>query len=93
MSRRMQRAIRKQFLQIQAEHLRLALRQDLDVLHPLPGTGANERSVWLETVGGLLGVLPGRWGRWLPIGLTVWRIVRILTKALCAGKISPEEPV
>lgn len=91
MSRRTaQRAIRKQFLQIQAEHLRFALRQDLEVVHPSASIKADGGAVWLETASSLLGmVLPRRWGRWLTVGLSVWRIGRLLDKACCAKKTAP----
>lgn len=78
----MLRTLRKQMLQLQAEQFRMALRQDLVRLNP-PAPSGPDHSAWLETAGNLLGaVLPGKWGRWLNVGLSAWRIgKRVLAKS------------
>ncbi|MBS1208851.1 MAG: hypothetical protein H6R19_1249 [Proteobacteria bacterium] len=76
MSRRTVRDFRKEMLLLQAEQYRLALRQDLASLAPMAPEG-KDHLVWIETLAGILGaVLPARWGRWLNVALSAWRIGR-----------------
>lgn len=73
------RALRKELLMLQAEQLRLALRQDIDALRPEDVLLAGGRLEWLESLSGVLGnALPGRWGRWVSLAVNAWRIVRRL---------------
>jgi len=77
MSRQTLRDFRKEMLSLQAEQYRLALQHDLVGLMPMTSEGSKDHAVWLETMANILGaVLPGRWGRWLNVILSAWRIGR-----------------
>ena len=82
MNRGTLRTLRKEMLLVQAEQFRLALRQDLDSLMPPRTVAATAQGPWLETFAGVAGaVLPARWGRWMHVGVSAWRIgKRILAK-------------
>jgi hypothetical protein len=81
------RQLRKQALQLQARRYRLALRQDWAALAaPFSSmTGSAKESPtpvrWLGIAGGLLSLLPNKWGRLLSLGLFAWRLVRRATNA------------
>lgn len=79
--RQMMRSFRKEMLLLQAEQFRMALRQDLGGLSPEPAPGMPS-GAWLEALASVLGaVLPGRWGRWLNLGMSAWKIgKRVLEK-------------
>jgi len=80
------RALRKELLMLQAEQLRLALRQDIDALRPVDVLPVGSGLEWLESLSGLLGnALPGRWGRWVSLGVSAWRLVRRLLHKLKAA--------
>lgn len=75
------RALRKELLMLQAEQLRLALRQDIDALRPIDAIPVRGGLEWLESLSGILGnALPGRWGRWVSLGLNAWHLVRRLLR-------------
>ncbi len=82
------RALRKELLMLQAEQLRLALRQDIDAIRPLDAIPLGSRLEWLESLSGVLGsVLPARWGRWVSLGLNAWRLLRrVIAKAKVAAQ-------
>jgi hypothetical protein len=68
------RSLRKDMLLLQAKQYRMALQHDLSHLNA-SGSDDKDYSAWLETAGSVLGaVLPARWGRWLNVGLSAWRI-------------------
>lgn len=80
------RALRKELLMLQAEQLRLALRQDIDSLRPEDAIPVGSGLEWLDSLSGLLGnALPGRWGRWVSLGLNAWRLVRRVISKLKAS--------
>ena len=75
MSSQTLRDFRKEMLILQAEQYRLALGQNLAGLMPIAPQDSKDHMVWIETLAGILGaVLPARWGRWLNVGLSAWRI-------------------
>jgi hypothetical protein len=72
------RQLKKQSLCLQAQHYRLALRQEWSAFaEPFAGkSGTSDSSQWMSAFGSLLSILPNKWSRILGIGLVFWRLAR-----------------
>ncbi|MEC5384613.1 hypothetical protein VVD49_02705 [Uliginosibacterium sp. H3] len=71
------RQLRKQALCLQARHYRLALRHEWSgIAEPFASKGGSADSRHLLGIfGGLMSVLPSKWGRILSIGVLSWRLL------------------
>lgn len=81
--RKLMRDLRKEMLLLQAEQLRLALREEFKSV--LPSAPHTAPSWGIGEFVSLLGaIFPGKTGRWLRVALAAWR----LGKKLVAERLS-----
>lgn len=87
--RRVMRSFRKEVLILQAEQHRQRLQNEMQSMHGLGPTSSEqgkESPPWLDVLGSVLGAaLPPRWGRWLNVGMSAWRISRRVSALRKAG--------
>ncbi|MFT3736443.1 MAG: hypothetical protein QM776_15730 [Rhodocyclaceae bacterium] len=72
------RELRKEALQLQARHYRLAMRDDIGALSEALSRSTRMGSArsWLSLARSALSLWPERWGNAFSLGLLAWRLAR-----------------